>query len=364
MVSRKKGGFARHAKSSAFLVSMGLHGALIVIALSFVAVTVIQKEDQTFVAETVKRPKMKLRKLTMPVKMEKKRKPKPKLRKRILVKKEVKTAEIKMPEMTGIKGGTGYLDGGGGLGGLGFGGLDINFFGIMGGGKHVVFIIDYSASMRGEKEAIMRREAARVLRELPRETEFGVIFFAGPAWPASSGLSSLNDWVCTGGNAGTYRPKDWNDMPKVRYKRASKGVVSSMIDKVEDTPLVYGTVYDCPIYMALSMDPMPETIFFMTDGACSTQRGIESLRKMVSQLKASGKKVPVMHTVGFGISSNAQLKQMADLMGGECNFLTTADYNKKYGPSKKNPKKLKSEVNVKKTVKSVPSHEYPVTFSL
>lgn len=364
MLSRgNRGIFARHSKSSAFLISLALHGVLLVAALSFVAVSVIQKEDQTFVAQTVKRPNLKLRKLTVPVKMDKTRKPKPKLRKRILVKKEVKTQAIKMPEISGIKGGIGYLDGAGGLDGLGLG-IEINFFGIVGGGKHVVFIIDYSASMKGEKEVIMRREAARVINELPRETMFGVIFFAGPAWPAGSGLSSLNDWVCTDGNAGTYRPRDWNDMPKVRYKRASKGAISSMVDKIEGTPLVFGTVYDCPIYMALNMDPMPDTIFFMTDGACNSARGIESLREMVRQLMAGGKKVPVMHTVGFGISSNQQLRDMAELMGGESNFLTASEYTRKYGPGKKAPQKLKSDVNVKKTVKSVPASEYPVEFSL
>ncbi len=45
-----------------------------------------------------------------------------------MVKKEVKSVEIKMPEMVGIKGGTGYLDEGGGLGGIGFG-MEIDLFG-------------------------------------------------------------------------------------------------------------------------------------------------------------------------------------------------------------------------------------------
>jgi hypothetical protein len=361
-----KGLFTGHKKSSALLVSLLFHGILMVIAVSFVAVTVIQKEDQTFVAQTIKRPRIKLRKLSMPVKMEKKRKQKPKLRKRIVVKKEVKTPEIRMPEISGIKGGVGYLDkGGGGFGGLGQGlGHEINFFGIMGGGKHVVFIIDYSLSMGGEKEEIMRREAARVISKLPQKTEFGVIFFAGPAWPANSGLKSLDDWVSTGKVEETFRPKDWGDLPRVRYQRASRGAIASMIRKVEKTPLVYGTVYDCPIYMALKMNPMPDTIFFMTDGMCPPQRGIDSVREMIRQLEAAGKKVPVINTVGFGISGNYQLKQMAELTGGECNFLTAADYNRKYGPPEREMKAVRSEINVKETVKSVAAAEYPVRFSL
>lgn len=114
----------RHAKSSAALVSLGIHALLIVIALSFVAVTVIQKTETQFEAKPVKRPRMQLKKLQVPVKMKKKKMQAPKLRKRIVVKPTVKSPEIKMPELTGVKGGSGYLNQDGGLRELGFS-LDI-----------------------------------------------------------------------------------------------------------------------------------------------------------------------------------------------------------------------------------------------
>ena len=105
--------FVRHAKSSAAMISLGIHAVLIIVALSFVAVTVIQKADQNFEAKTVSRPKMPPRKLQVPVKINK-RKP-PKLNKRIVVKNPLRnTSNIKMPEITGIKGGMGTM--GGGLG--------------------------------------------------------------------------------------------------------------------------------------------------------------------------------------------------------------------------------------------------------
>ena len=59
----KKRFFAKHAKSSAALISIGLHLLIVVIALSYVAVTVIQKDDKTFEAKPVKRPVKKLKKL-------------------------------------------------------------------------------------------------------------------------------------------------------------------------------------------------------------------------------------------------------------------------------------------------------------
>lgn len=125
---RKKRFFTNHAKSSAALVSLGIHAVLIVVALSFVAVTVIQKEDKIFEAKKVHRPKVPLKKLQVPVNIKKKKVQKPKLRKNIVSKPKTKSVDIKMPEMTGIKGGMGYLDGGGGLGSLGFG-MEIDLFG-------------------------------------------------------------------------------------------------------------------------------------------------------------------------------------------------------------------------------------------
>jgi len=128
MKEKKKGYFGRHSKSSAALVSIAVHAVLIVAAVTFVAFRVSIKEDKKFEPKPVNRPRMKLKKLQVPVKETRRKKPKPKLRKTIVVKRPVKTVDIKMPEMVGVKGGTGYLNAGEGLGGIGFG-LDMDLFG-------------------------------------------------------------------------------------------------------------------------------------------------------------------------------------------------------------------------------------------
>ena len=134
MGSKKKQIFTKHAKSSAALISLGIHALLIVVAFSFVAVTVITKEEQAFEAKPVNRPKMSLKKLQVPVNIKKKKVQKPKLRKRIVVQSKMNQnmPDIKMPEITGIKGGMGSMggDGLGGAGGLGFSMPEIEIFGI------------------------------------------------------------------------------------------------------------------------------------------------------------------------------------------------------------------------------------------
>ena len=179
--------FVRHAKSSAALVSLGIHAVLIVIALSFVAVTVIQKEDQVFEARPVSRPKMQLKKLQVPVNIKKKKMKKPKLRKRIVVQPRMNQnmPDIKMPEITGVKGGVGNAgDGGlGGAGGLGFTMPEINVFGVKSKGEKVFIMLDASDEMMYDEMGgipaytIIKNELVTILEGLPPTALFNVAVF-------------------------------------------------------------------------------------------------------------------------------------------------------------------------------------------
>ncbi len=156
---QKKRFFLSHKKSSALVVSVIVHAAFIAIALTFVAVQVYIKPEQTFEVKDVKRPKMQLKKLQVPVKQQKKTQA-PKLRKTIVTKQKM-NVDIKMPEIVGIKGGTGYGSDGS-LGGLGFG-FDMDLFGGS-GGKGDEFIgtfYDLKQTANGEMTDIGRRAAEK-----------------------------------------------------------------------------------------------------------------------------------------------------------------------------------------------------------
>ena len=122
---KKRPFFLNHKRSSAVVATIAIHAVFIAVALTFVAVKVYVKPEQGFEAKPVQRPQMKLRKLQIPVKQQKKTQA-PKLRKTIVTKAQNKI-DIKMPEIVGIKGGSGYGNGGG-LGGLGFG-FEMDLFG-------------------------------------------------------------------------------------------------------------------------------------------------------------------------------------------------------------------------------------------
>ena len=117
-MSKKKKFFSSHAKSSAMLVSLAVHAILIIVAFSFVAVTVYKKTDIQFVPKPIKRPKMPPKRLQVPVKTKKKMKPK--LRKRLVAKQlNRKVPNIALPEITGVKDGIGSFGSGDGFGSLG-----------------------------------------------------------------------------------------------------------------------------------------------------------------------------------------------------------------------------------------------------
>jgi hypothetical protein len=210
----KKRFFANHAKSSAVIVSLGIHAVLIVVALSFVAVTVITKEEKAFEAKPVNRPKMNLRKLQVPVNIKKKKIQKPKLRKRIVVQPKMNQnmPDIKMPEITGVKGGMGggVAGGLGGAGGVGFSMPEIEVFGIKGKGEKVFIILDSSPEMMYDEMGgipaytIIKEELVRILDSLPPTALFNIIvydpgrsfmLFPNMVSAGSSNVAKVDEWL-------------------------------------------------------------------------------------------------------------------------------------------------------------------------
>ena len=168
------------------VVSLALHAVLAVAALSFVAVTVITKDDQNFESKQVSRPRMPPKKLQVPVKIKKKQR-KPKLRQRIVVKQKVNRSmpDIKMPEISGIKGGIGTAAGAGldAGGGVGFSMPEIEVFGVRSKGEKVFIALDSDAIiMRDEvggmrAYTIIKDELAKIIGGLSPTTLFNLSVF-------------------------------------------------------------------------------------------------------------------------------------------------------------------------------------------
>ncbi|MBT8043175.1 MAG: hypothetical protein KJN98_08400, partial [Pontiella sp.] len=219
MKKNKKPFFAKHAKSSAMLVSLGIHALVILVAITFVAFTVITKEEKVFVAKENKRPKMKLKKLQVPIKMEKRKKTTPKLRRRVVAKKSRRPAmDVALPELSGVMGGMGAMNVAGGLGSdIGFSMPEINFFGVKKKSEKVVFIVLAGpASTRGADRRFspksrmcfhtLRARLNEMVHDLPEYALFNASFFmAELTTPFSTNMllateenkAKMTDWAST-----------------------------------------------------------------------------------------------------------------------------------------------------------------------
>jgi hypothetical protein len=132
----------QHAKSSAMLISLGIHAVLVLMALTFVAFNVIIRDDPGFEVKEFKRPKMPPRKIQVPVKMEKRRTRIPQLRENIVSTPQRPSMDIQMPAISGMISGFGALNMSGGLGGdMAITIPVINFFNIRKKSEKVVFVV-------------------------------------------------------------------------------------------------------------------------------------------------------------------------------------------------------------------------------
>ncbi|MGB1261171.1 MAG: hypothetical protein ACPG6P_14095, partial [Akkermansiaceae bacterium] len=81
-----------------------------------------------------------------------------------------------------------FGDGWGDGDGFGGGGGGTTFFGQDVKGERILYIIDYSASMKGDRQRLMRAELAKSIVRIPPDKKFQLIFFAGPAWVAGNNV--------------------------------------------------------------------------------------------------------------------------------------------------------------------------------
>ena len=111
------------------------------------------------------------------------------------------------------------------------------FFGVRGGGKRFVFIVDVSGSMQGPKLDRMKDELTKSVRALATDAEFSVVFFAGGAEVIDQG------WM-----------KASTDKARAVALIGQQGCLGGT-DPTEAFNFAFK-----------SLSPIPDCIFFMTDG--------------------------------------------------------------------------------------------------
>ena len=189
-----------------------------------------------------------------------------------------------------------------------------NFMGVKSQANKILFIIDYSASMRG-RDKVMRYELCKAIDKLPAVGSVAVLFFSGPTWIAGQDANALHkNWE--GSNGGGWKPKDGHTPERPKWLPVTPSNKKKLKEAVISTPLTFGTVWDNSFEWAFYMNPKPDVIYFMTDGnAHKNLQGMEIIKSKKGKTK--------IYTIGYGAPAGAKqpLEEIAAMTGGKSKFV-------------------------------------------
>ena len=256
---------------------------------------------------------------------------------KVIASNSVSPTAIPVPEIDVVTPSADFGDGedfGGGWGDgsvSGTGGGGATFFNQSVKGDRIAYVIDYSASMRGKREELMRDELKKSVSGLQSGMKYQMIFFAGPAWVAGDELkfsdgdeagkeSNEAEVKTTEGKKYKLEKKGRWQVPsnyKAEWMDASEDNLRASRKIIKDHGLVYGTEWSKPLEMAMDMKPAPQIIFFMTDGTGGTVNKVKELATMAKRKKI------VINSVAMMMPSAADA--MAALAHGTGGVFTIID---------------------------------------
>lgn len=176
-----------------------------------------------------------------------------------------------------------------------------SFFGQDVSAERILYVIDYSKSMNGKREELMRKELADSVKKLSSSMKYQLVFFAGQSWVAGDEITMMGGARSTSsvikskanGKEYTYRKGNPDKVQKPIWLTADENNLNESTKYIEETQLYYGTQWSNPLDMAFEMKPLPDTIIFMTDGMGGTQKEAENYAKQAK------KKGVIVHTISL-----------------------------------------------------------------
>jgi len=224
----------------------------------------------------------------------------------------------------------------------------IEFFGTQATGRYVAYVVDFSGSMHEkDRHVVLRTELARSIKELPEQARVCVIMFAGPVWIAGDDPRDVREhWAFVKELEGRDNPgpellKDGNLQesswgwrlkkgepgPRPAWLPASTLNKSRLLRAIEDTSLIFGTDWGPPFEAAFKLDPKPDLILFMTDGAPQMRYTGDEVTDFVISKARRGKPRTIINTVAFGEPRDKDMmEEIARRTRGEYRVIDPGDY--------------------------------------
>ncbi|MEO1857404.1 MAG: VWA domain-containing protein [Rubritalea sp.] len=117
------------------------------------------------------------------------------------------------------------------------------FLGNFDEGDSIAFVLDFSGSMDGIRVSILKKELIRSLKDLNSEVLYSVIIFSDQGWF----LGNKKSWI-----------------------KANTDNVNETVELLSSQHVGGGTEWSTGMNLAFSLNPSPEVIYFMTDGATNS----------------------------------------------------------------------------------------------
>lgn len=196
--------------------------------------------------------------------------------------------------------------------GEGSGGGGATFFGGKVIGQRIVYIVDFSGSMNGSsgggtRISALKKELERSITALKSNMEVSLVFFSNTAWTFDTKGARPHEmgWIGVG------------SMPTVPWYPATAKVKQDLITQIRRMPVGGGTVWYPPLKMALSMDPPPQGVFLLSDGA---PRDADVVLEEMAEINPN--RVPV-HAISLELpgSPAGQLMEIAEKTGGKFSMI-------------------------------------------
>jgi hypothetical protein len=121
----------------------------------------------------------------------------------------------------------------------------------------------------------------------------------------------------SGGSLFHYSEGDDEKLPTAEYIDGTRANIRKSLRHIEKTPLSWGTDWRSPLKMAMNMEP--DTIYFMTDGAFGTAKGV-SKKAMIDDLLAYNRKhgkAKINTICMMVLQARKELEQLAEGSRGE-----------------------------------------------
>jgi len=222
-----------------------------------------------------------------------------------------------------------FGDGWGDGDGSGAGGT--TFFGQSVRAERIAYVIDFSSSMGSQGRAdLMRKELAKSLGEVTHGTKYAIVFFSRIAWVGGDkvNLDVKGGRATVTGEGG--RRFEWKDAggkrgwipagipQRAAWKVASQKALAESREMVKKAPLSSGTSWDKGLEMALDMTPLPQVIYFMTDGVAN---GSDVWAREIGA-KAKSKGVQINCIAMMEPRAHADMDELAKRTGGQFTIVT------------------------------------------